>query len=87
MLSATLYGTTGMEWLNYGTGGICLDGHTELHVVYGCTMLPVRYRDEIFDHIVRPFTGAMGEDCILLQDNGRPHIARATMYYLDQKGI
>ena len=33
-------------------GGVCLRGHTELHVMAAGTLTAVRYRDEILDPIV-----------------------------------
>ncbi|GBM73988.1 hypothetical protein AVEN_121796-1 [Araneus ventricosus] len=55
--------------------GISLGGHTELHVFHAGTMTGVRYRDEILDPYVRPYTGAIGKDFILMDDNARPHRA------------
>ena len=36
-------------------GGVSLKGRTELHVMAAGTLTAVRYRNEIFDPIVRPF--------------------------------
>ncbi|GFV97530.1 integrin alpha-5 [Trichonephila clavipes] len=56
--------------------GISLGGHTDLHVFHGGTVTGLRYRDEILDPYVRPYAAAIGNDFILMDDNGRPHRAR-----------
>lgn len=47
----------------------------------------VRYMDEIFHPIVRPYAGAIGQDFVLMDDNARPHRARVVDQYLHQEGI
>ena len=42
--------------------GISIEGRTDLHVINGCSLTGVRYRDEILHPIVRPFAGAVGND-------------------------
>ena len=68
-------------------GGISLDGHTDLHVLQGGKLTAVRYRDEILGPIVRPYAGAIGPQFLLMQDNARPHTARASMQFLNDEGI
>ena len=68
-------------------GGISLDGHTDLHVLQGGTLTAVRYRDEILGPIVRPYAGAIGPQFLLMQDNARPHTARASMQFLNDESI
>ncbi len=36
---------------------------------------------------MRPYAGAVGEECILMHDDTRPHTARICTVYLDQEGI
>ena len=68
-------------------GGICLQGRTDLVVLQQGTMTAQRYRNEVLQPIVRPFAGAIGDNFILMQDNARPHTARATMAYLESESI
>lgn len=66
--------TINPELLKYmGTGsrnivwvGVVLDGHTDLHVLHGETLIGVRYRDDILYSYVRPHAGAIGNDFIHL---------------------
>ncbi|GFU76104.1 transposable element Tcb2 transposase [Trichonephila clavipes] len=62
--------------------GISLGGHTDLHVFHGGTITGLRYRDEILDPYVRPYTAAIGNDFILMDDNARPHRAGIVEEYL-----
>ncbi|GFW88822.1 transposable element Tcb2 transposase [Trichonephila clavipes] len=55
--------------------GISLGGHTDLYVFQGGTLTGVRYRDEILDPYVHPYTVAIGNDFILMDDNARPYRA------------
>ncbi len=50
-------------------GGIVLDGCTDLKVTDRDALTAVRYRYDVLQPIVRPFTGAVGKDFILMQDN------------------
>lgn len=68
-------------------GELCLRGRMELLVVAGGNLTAIRYRDETLDSIVRPFAGAVGDDFISMQDNARPHKARANMEDLNQEGV
>ncbi|KAJ8377134.1 hypothetical protein SKAU_G00077140 [Synaphobranchus kaupii] len=63
-------------------GGISLEGRTNLHVLANGTLTAVRYRDEILRPIVRPYAGAVGPGFLLVQDNARPHVARAQFFTL-----
>ncbi|GFY10822.1 transposable element Tcb2 transposase [Trichonephila clavipes] len=67
--------------------GISLGGHTDLHVFHGGTVTGLRYRDEILDPYVRPYAAAIGNDCILMDDNARPHRARIVEKYLEDHGL
>ncbi|GFY12089.1 transposable element Tcb2 transposase [Trichonephila clavipes] len=67
--------------------GISLSGHTDLHVFHGGTVTGLRYRDEILDPYVRPYTAAIGNDFILMDDNARPHRARIVEEYLENHGL
>ncbi|GFT46648.1 transposable element Tcb2 transposase [Trichonephila clavipes] len=67
--------------------GISLGGHTDLHVFHGGTVTGLRYRDEILDPYVRPYAAAIGNDFILMDDNGRPHRAGIVEEYLEDHGL
>ena len=60
---------------------------TDLHVIDNGTLAALRYVNEIFDVYVRPYAGAVGENCILMDDNARAHRARITDQYLEQATI
>ena len=49
--------------------GISRGGRTYLHIVMRGTMTGVRCRDEILDIYVRPYSGAIGPQFILMDDN------------------
>ncbi len=50
--------------------GSCLDGLTDLHIVFNRGALTaVRYRDKVLPPVERPFAGAVGPDFTLMQDN------------------
>ncbi|KAJ8349712.1 hypothetical protein SKAU_G00248420 [Synaphobranchus kaupii] len=61
-------------------GGISLEGRTNIHVLANGTLTAVRYRDEIHRPTVRPYAGAVGPGFLLVQDNARPHVARAQFF-------
>ncbi|GBN36916.1 hypothetical protein AVEN_87530-1 [Araneus ventricosus] len=67
--------------------GISLGGHPDLHVFHGRTLTSTRYRNEILDPYVRPYTGAVGSDLILMDDNARPHRAVVVEDYLEGHGL
>ena len=62
--------------------GISAQGKTDLHVIDNGTLTALRYVNEILDVYVRPYTGAVGENFILMDDNARAHRARITDQYL-----
>ncbi|GFW85751.1 transposable element Tcb2 transposase [Trichonephila clavipes] len=63
--------------------GISLGGHTDLHVFQGGALTDVRYLDEILDPYVHPYTDAIGNDFILMDDNARPHRAVIAEVYFE----
>lgn len=67
-------------------GGISYDGTTELYLVQW-TLTGVRYKHEVLHPIVRSFASAIGEDLVLMDDNTRPHRARAVTAFLEQECI
>ncbi|GFX71561.1 transposable element Tcb1 transposase [Trichonephila clavipes] len=56
-------------------GGISIDGRTDLYIIRDGPQTAYRYRDEILRPIVVPYTAAIGDDFILMDDNCRPHRA------------
>ncbi|GFT69107.1 DDE_3 domain-containing protein [Trichonephila clavipes] len=67
--------------------GISLGGHTDLHVFQGGTLTGMRYRNEILDPYVRPYTGAIANEFILMDNNARPHQAVIVEKYLENLGL
>ncbi|GFW42697.1 transposable element Tcb2 transposase [Trichonephila clavipes] len=67
--------------------GISLGGHTDLHVFHGGTVTGLIYRDEILDPYFRPYSAAIGNDFILMDDNARPHRARIVEEYLEDNDL
>lgn len=54
--------------------GICLGGHTDLHVLIAGSVTALKYRDEIlYHHYVRPYAGAIGNSFLLMDDKAHPH--------------
>ena len=68
-------------------GGISFDGVTDLYVIQNGALTGVCYRDGILDVFVRPFAGAVGDNFVLMNDNGRPQRARVVDDYLEDEGI
>nr|KAG5707944.1 hypothetical protein BaRGS_031675 [Batillaria attramentaria] len=68
-------------------GAISVQGKTDLHVFWNGTLTAIRYRDEILDPVVRPYTGAIGPEFILMDDNARPHTARIVDQYLEEESM
>ncbi|GFU76234.1 uncharacterized protein TNCV_527141 [Trichonephila clavipes] len=67
--------------------GISLGGHTDLHVFQEGILTSVRYRDEILDPYIHPYTVAIGKDFILMDDNVRPHRSVIVEEYLGGLGL
>ena len=73
----------------YGKGSvmawarISIQGKTDLNTIENGTLTTLRYVNEILDIYVRPYAGAIGADCILMDDNARPHRAHVTSQYLE----
>ncbi|GFX48971.1 transposable element Tcb2 transposase [Trichonephila clavipes] len=68
MLESVRFGSGGE--LVYG--GISIDGRTDLYIIRDGPLTARRYRDEILRTIVVPYTAAIGDDFILMDDNCRP---------------
>ncbi|GBN13953.1 hypothetical protein AVEN_91369-1 [Araneus ventricosus] len=68
-------------------GGISLGGRTDLHVFPRGTVNAQAYRDDILDAYMHPYTGAIGDDFLLQDDNSRPHRTRIVDDYLQQETI
>ncbi|GBO41203.1 hypothetical protein AVEN_104560-1 [Araneus ventricosus] len=64
-----------------------LDDRKPLHVFERGTVAGVRYRDEILEHYVRLFRGAVGHEFILMVDNARPHRALVVDEFLQSEDI
>ncbi|GFV30033.1 transposable element Tcb2 transposase [Trichonephila clavipes] len=56
-------------------GCISIDERTDLYINRDGPLTARRYRDEILRPIVVPYTAAIGDDFILMDDNCRPHRA------------
>ncbi|GFU85264.1 transposable element Tcb2 transposase [Trichonephila clavipes] len=56
-------------------GGISIDGRTDLYIIRDGPLTARRYMNEIIRPIVVPYTAAIGDDFILMDDNCRPHRA------------
>ena len=73
----------------YGKGSdmawarISIQGKLDIHTIENGTLTTVRYVNEILDIYIRPYAGAIGADCILMDDNARPHRAHVTSQYLE----
>ncbi|GFX54175.1 transposable element Tcb2 transposase [Trichonephila clavipes] len=67
--------------------GISLGGHTDLHVFQGGTLTGVRYRVETLDPYVRPYTGAIFNDFILMDNNAQHHRAVIVEEYFEGLGL
>ena len=68
-------------------GGISIGGRTDLYILENGTMNASRYRNEILQHHVTNYAGAIGNSFILMDDNARPHRARVCNEYLQSNGI
>ncbi|GFW37002.1 transposable element Tcb2 transposase [Trichonephila clavipes] len=68
-------------------GGISIDGRTDLYIIRDGPLTARRYRDEILRPIAVPYTAAIGDDFILMDDNSRPHRANLVDDSLFEEGI
>ncbi|GFV33594.1 transposable element Tcb2 transposase [Trichonephila clavipes] len=68
-------------------GGISIDGRTDLYIIRDGPLTARRYRDETLRPIVVLYAGAIGDDFILMDDNGRPHRAKLVEDFLFEEGI
>ena len=57
-------------------GGISMAAWTDLLILHQGCMTAQRYWDEVVDVHVRPYTAAIGDYFILMDDNAPPHLAR-----------
>ncbi|GBM45175.1 hypothetical protein AVEN_49773-1, partial [Araneus ventricosus] len=67
--------------------GISLGGRTDLQVFPRGTVNAQAYRDGILDAYVLPYSGALGDDLLLQDDESRLHIARIVDDYLQNETI
>ena len=51
------------------------------------TLTGERYINDILDVYVKPYSGAVGENFFLMDDNARPHRARVVERYLERETI
>ncbi|GFX23973.1 transposable element Tcb2 transposase [Trichonephila clavipes] len=68
-------------------GGISIDGRTDFFIIRDGPLTARRYRDEILRPIVVPYTVAIGDDFILMDDNCRPHRTNLLEDFLFEEGI
>ncbi|GBO04519.1 hypothetical protein AVEN_67568-1 [Araneus ventricosus] len=66
----TLLNDTVIQEVESWFGLESLDGHTDLHVLHGGTLIAVKDRDEVLDPYVRQ--NAIGEEFIQMDDSARP---------------
>ena len=64
-----------------------LVGRTCLYVFARGGITETRHHCDILESIVRPYTGAICDAFILMEDNARAHTVRVSMTFLDDKGI
>jgi hypothetical protein len=67
--------------------GISIGGRTELYVFPRDGINAQCYLNDIIIPIVVPYTGAVGERFVLLDDNTRQHRARIVENVLEEQGI
>lgn len=58
------------------SGGISLEGCTDLYRLDNGSLMAIRYWNEILGPIVRIYAGAVGPGYLLVHDNTQPHVAR-----------
>ena len=46
----------------------------DLYIIEKGTLVALRYCNEIFEHFVRPYTGVIGPEFILMDNNARPTV-------------
>ena len=67
--------------------GMSNAARTELVFVDRGTLNAQRHIEEILEDHVLPYAPFLGQNFLLVQDNGRPHTARCVMQYLQEVGI
>ncbi|KAK3552357.1 hypothetical protein QTP86_011292 [Hemibagrus guttatus] len=68
-------------------GGISIEGCTDLYRLDNGTLTAIRYLDEIFGPIFRPYTGAVGPGFLLVHDNARHHVASVSSQFIEDEAI
>ncbi|KAI4876329.1 hypothetical protein NFI96_002698 [Prochilodus magdalenae] len=56
------------------SGGISLEGRTDLYRLDNGTLTAIRYQDKILGPVVRPYAGAVGPGFLLVHNNARAHV-------------
>ncbi|UYV69217.1 K02A2.6-like, partial [Cordylochernes scorpioides] len=67
--------------------GISSSSRTPLQIFSGGTLTAQRYRNEILEPYLRPYTDQIGHKFIFMDDNARPHRARLVNEYLQSENI
>ena len=67
--------------------GMSYDGRTDLYVIRDGPLNAARYRDEVLHPFVRAYTGAVGQNFVLMDYNTRSHRGRVVQRYLEEQGI
>ncbi|GFV97888.1 transposable element Tcb2 transposase [Trichonephila clavipes] len=68
-------------------GGISIDGRTDLYIIRDVPLTARRHMDEIIRPILVPYSAAIGDDIILMDDNCWPHRANLDEDFLFEEGI
>ncbi|GFW65737.1 transposable element Tcb2 transposase [Trichonephila clavipes] len=68
-------------------GGISIDGRTYLYIIRDGPLTARRYSDQILRPNVVPYSAAIGDDFILMDDNCKPYRANLGEDFLFEEGI
>lgn len=68
-------------------GGINLTGRTELVIFRDSRVTSESYIEQVIEPQVIPFAHRLGPNFVLMDDNARPHVARATRLALQEANI
>ena len=67
--------------------GISIDGCTDFYIIQNGALTGYRYRNKILRPIVAPYSAAIGDDFILMDDNCRPNHANLVNDFLLEERI
>ncbi|GFT92175.1 hypothetical protein TNCV_1973061 [Trichonephila clavipes] len=71
-----------MAWV-----GISIGGRADLHIIRNGNFMAQRYANEILGPRALPYVVAIGDFCLLMQNNAKPHTTSLVKNFLEAETI